>query len=288
MTGAKPASNDWRASFADNVMTDPMLARNFANRLWKEMFNHGLVEPVDGLDPARLDPKTPPPAPWALQASHPQLLEDLAQRMRDDNYNLREYLRLIVQSSAYQLSARYDGAWDLTKVPLFARHYPRRLMGEEVHDALQMATGIVSNYTVEGWSDNAKWAMELPEPVEPRSNGGANNFMNTFLRGNRDNLERRQAGSILQQLALMNDAQVLNRVRVTASPVLQRISRITDNEALVEEMFLAFLSRKPSEYEKGKALEFLKRYATTAAARTTSIEDLGWALVNKVEFLFSY
>lgn len=288
MTGAKPGSNDWRASFADNVMTDPMLARNFANRLWKTMFNYGLVEPVDGLDPARLDPKTPPPAPWTLQASHPQLLEDLAQRMRDDNYNLREFVRLIAQSSAYQLSARYDAAWDLTKVPLFARHYPRRLMGEEVHDALQMATGIVSNYTVEGWSDNAKWAMELPEPVEPRSNGGANNFMNTFLRGNRDNLERRQAGSILQQLALMNDAQVINRVRVTASPALQRMARIADNEALVEEMFLAFLSRKPSEYEKGKALEFLKRYATTAATRNTSIEDLGWALVNKVEFLFSY
>ncbi|MBK7928208.1 MAG: DUF1549 domain-containing protein [Bryobacterales bacterium] len=287
-TGAKPATADWRAAFAENVMTDPMLARNFVNRLWKSMFNHGLVEPVDGLDPARLDPKNPPPAPWTLQASHPQLLEDLAQRMRDDNYNLREYLRLIAQSSAYQLSARYDGEWDLTKVPLFARHYPRRLMGEEVHDALQMATGIVANYTVEGWSETAKWAMELPEPVEPRSNGGANNFMNTFLRGNRDTLERRTAGSILQQLALMNDAQVINRVRVTASPVLRRIAGIPDNEAVVEEMFLTFLGRKPSEYEKGKAQEFLKRYATTAATRNTSIEDLGWALVNKVEFLFSY
>ena len=287
-TGATPSNADWRTAFAENVMTDPMLARNFVNRLWKEMFNMGLVEPADGLDPARLDPQNPPPAPWALQATHPQLLEDLAQEMRNGNYNVREFLRLIVQSSAYQLSSRYDAQWDVTKVPLFARHYPRRLMGEEVHDELQMATGILSNYTVEGWADTAKWAMELPEPVEPRSNGGANNFMNAFLRGNRDTQERRQSGSILQQLALMNDAQVINRVRVSASPVLQRISRIADDQLLVEEMYLAFLARKPSEYESGRAVAYFTKNATSAAARTTTIEDLGWALVNKVEFLFSY
>ena len=288
VTGAKPAAADWRAAFAENVMVDPMLARNFANRLWKEMFNLALIEPVDGLDPARLDPQNPPPAPWALQATHPQLLEDLSQELRNGNYNLREFLRIVVQSSAYQLSSRYDAPWDVTKVPLFVRHYPRRLMGEEVHDALQMATGILSNYTVEGWSETAKWAMELPEPVEPRSNGGANNFMNYFLRGNRDTQQRRQSGSILQQLALMNDAQVLNRVRVSASPLLQRISRITDNQLLVEELYLAFLNRKPSEFEREKAVAYLTQNATTAAARNTSIEDLGWALVNKVEFLFSY
>ncbi|MEP7366336.1 MAG: DUF1549 domain-containing protein [Acidobacteriota bacterium] len=287
-TGAAPSNSDWRAAFAENVMKDPMLARNFVNRLWKEMFNLALVEPVDGLDPARLDPNNPPPAPWALQATHPQLLEDLAQQMRDGNFNLREFLRVIAQSSAYQLSSRYDAAWDVTKVPLFARHYPRRLMGEEVHDALQMATGILSNYTVEGWTDTAKWAMELPEPVEPRSNGGANNFMNYFLRGNRDTQGRRQSGSILQQLALMNDAQVMNRVRVTASPVLQRIARIADNQLLVEEMYLAFLGRKPSEYESTRGVAFVVKNATSATARNTTIEDLGWALVNKVEFLFSY
>ena len=288
VTGAKPDTANWRAAFAENVMNDPMLARNFANRLWKEMFNHGLVEPVEGLDPARLDPDNPPPAPWALQASHPRLLEDLARVLREENFNLREFLRLLVQSSAYQLSSRYDAAWDLTKVPLFARHYPRRLMGEEIHDELAKATGVMTNYTVEGWSDPARWAMELPEPVEPRSNGGANAFMNTFLRGNRDTIERRQSGSILQQLALMNDAQVINRVRMTASPTLQRVAKIAGNGELTDEMFLTFLGRMPSEYERERALAFLARYATSATARNMAIEDLAWALVNKVEFLFSY
>jgi hypothetical protein len=40
-----------------------MFARNMANRMWKAMFNLGLVDPVDQLDPARLDPYNTPAAP---------------------------------------------------------------------------------------------------------------------------------------------------------------------------------------------------------------------------------
>ena len=53
-------TGDWRGLFATRLTADRMFARNFANRLWKEMFGMGLVEPVDQLDPARLDPKNPP------------------------------------------------------------------------------------------------------------------------------------------------------------------------------------------------------------------------------------
>jgi len=77
-----------------------LLARNFVNRLWKEMFNLGLVDPVDTMDPARLDPSNPPPDGWALQATHPVLLEKLAQSLRDNKFSLREMLRLIAKSSA--------------------------------------------------------------------------------------------------------------------------------------------------------------------------------------------
>ena len=118
-----------------------MLARNFANRLWKAMFNMGLVDPVDTLDPARLDPKNPPPEPWGLQATHPQLLEQLAASLVDSNFSLHSFIKLLVSSSAYQLSSRYDGDWKVEYVPLFARHYPRRLDGEEIHDAIAQATG---------------------------------------------------------------------------------------------------------------------------------------------------
>jgi len=286
-TGAKPTDGDWRSAFAENLMKDPMLPVNFANRIWKSMFNLALAEPVDQLDPARLDPSKAPPAPWTFQATHPELLQQLSRSLVESNYNLREFLRLIVESSAYQLSSRYDGEWKPDYVPYFARHFARRLEGEEIHDAIVKATGMFTNYTITGWGDPVRWAGQLPEPTEPRSNGAANNFMNAFFRGNRDTLQRSQGGSILQQLFMMNDAFVLNRTRVAASPNLLAVSRITDNNQAVEEIFLLFLSRRPTDYERGAALDHL-RTATTAALRNTALEDLAWAATNKLEFIFSY
>ena len=277
----------WRDSFAANMVGDPMFARNFVNRVWQHFFNMGLVDPVDTLDPARLDPDNPPPAPWALQATHPRLLVTLAQDFVDQGFQLKTLIRTIVRSSAYQLSARYPGEWKYDYIPLFARHYARRMEGEEVHDAIAKATGVPGSYTVGGFGAPVAWAMELPEPLEPRSNSAVLAFMNSFYRGNRDQVKRSQSGSILQQLYLMNDAFVSTRVKVSASPKLKEVSQMANNRDVADELFLTFLSRYPSDAERAAAVARLAA-ATTAAARNTAIEDLAWVLINKVEFLFSY
>jgi hypothetical protein len=291
--GKAASGGNWRESFARSMVADPMFARNFANRLWKAMFNLALAEPVDGLDPARLDPTVEPPAGWTHQASHPLLLEKLAQAARDRDYDLRETLRLIVSSSAYQLSSTYDGPWDMTKAALFARHIPRRLEPEEVHDALVKASGVKASYSIGGWSEPVQWAMQLPEPVEPRSNGTVATFLNSFTRGNRDTLQRSQNGSILMWLNMMNSSVVTDRTRVQDaqgrySPYLAQLARITNNEQVVEDIFLTYLSRRPTEYEKAVALKTLQKATTAQFTRAMAVEDLAWSLANKVDFLFSY
>jgi hypothetical protein len=65
------------------------------------------------------------------------------------------------------------------------------------------------------------------------------------------------------------------------------MTQIADDSALVDEAFLTFLSRYPTDYERSKALPFLAQ-AKTAALRSTAIEDLAWVCINKVDFLFSY
>jgi hypothetical protein len=286
-TGVVPKNNDWRGAFAASLTADPMFAKNFANRIWQKIFNLGLVEPVDMLDPSRLDAANPPPDPWTLQTPHTVLLDQLAFALADSNFSLHEYIRLLVSSSAYQLSSRYDGDWSIDYVPLFARHYPRRLDGEEIHDAIQIATGVFNRYTVQGWADPVLYAMQLPEPTEPRSNSAAAAFMNFFLRGNRDTAARSQSGSVVQQLALMNDAFVANRVRVSASPVLATLAKMSGDEATAREIWLTFLSRQPNDEERVKAVAILAK-ANTAALRQTAVEDLAWVCINKMEFIFSY
>lgn len=285
-----PASGNWRESFVRSMLADPMFARNYANRLWKEMFGLALAEPVDGLDPDRLDPRQQPPEGWNYQASHPWLLERLAEYARATDFHLRDILRLMVQSTAYQLSSRYSGEWDMTKASLFARRIPRRLHAEEIHDAIVKATQLPQPYTVQGFDQPFLWAAQLPDTSEPRSNGTTQAFLNAFNRGNRDTLPRNQDGSILMWLNLMNSTFTTNRTRATgnnASPYLAGLVQRASNEEIVEDMFLTFLSRQPTEYERGVALKTLSR-ATTAAARAAAVEDLAWALINKIDFLFSY
>ncbi len=312
-TGATPDNDDWRGAFAKNLVKDPMFARNLANRLWRQMFGLALVEPVDSLDPARLDPANPPDDPWTLQATHPELLEKLAAELGRQNFQLRGFLRQLVQSSAYQLSSNYGGEWKDDYLTLFARHYPRRMEGEEVHDAIARATGVPGGYTIAGWSEPVQWAMQLPEPVEPASNAAVNRFMNTFLRGDRDTQDRSQAGSIQQQLSLMNDAFVLNRVKLVRSPKLQTLASLPLDADVVNGIYLAFLSRLPSEEERAYAVSALQKAGpgtnftappppdndrvltlsgvvtpAIAPSRDNVVEDLAWMCINKVEFLFSY
>lgn len=286
-TGVAPASGqNWRDAFGQQLMRDPMLARNFANRMFKAFFNLGLVDPVDTLDPARLDPKNPPPAPWTLQAAIPELLDQMAEQALYSNFNFKDYMRIMVQSTSYQLSSRYDATWNINDIPLFARHYPRRLDAEEVHDAIGKATGVMGNYNVNGaTAPLIQWAMQLPDPLA--NSGSGANLLNSFLRGNRDTVPRSTDGSILQRLTVMNDSFVTNRTKVAASPELLTVSKMTDNNAVIEELFLTFISREPTAAESAAAVAYLKA-ATTTTLRNSAIEDLAWALVNKIEFLYSY
>jgi len=285
-TEAAPGDGNWRLTFAENMVRDPMFARNLANRIWKQMFGLALADPVDGLDPLRLDPGNPPSAPWEMQATHPALLEKLAAELAREDFKLQPFLRTLAQSAAYQLSSRYDGT-RAENEPLFARHYARRLEGEEVHDAIAKATGIPGDYTIPGWENRVEWAVQLPEPVEPASNARVNNFLNAFLRGNRDTQERSQSGSIQQQLYLMNDSFVTGRVKVAASSRLREIAGLTNDDELVEELYLTFLSRRPTAKEKAAVAGILSG-ARAPAARNRAVEDLAWMCVNKVEFLYSY
>lgn len=275
---------DWRLAFAQAMVADPMFGRNMANRVWKQIFAIGLVDPVDSLDPARLDPANPPAGDMGLQATHPELLEKLAAEFAKGDFKLRDFVKTLVQSSAYQLSSRYDGEWKEEYVDLFARRIARRMEAEEVHDAVTKSTGVLADYALQGTSDRAVWAMQLPELTEPQADPAASNFLNTFLRGDRDTLGRSQSGSIQQQLLLMNDAFVGNRIKVARSPRLQGIVKLEKNEDIVEEAYLTFLTRMPTGAERDAGVAFLSK----AADRSAAIEDLAWMCVNKTEFLFSY
>lgn len=286
--GSKPNGDmpAWRGFFASKLAGDPMFARNLANRLWKQMFGTGLVEPVDALDPDRLDPAHPPPAPWALQASHPELLEALAQFLQDSNYDLKAFVRLVANSGAWQLSSEWpeeNGEWRAEWYFQYARRAPRRLAAEEVHDAIQTATGIEASYAIAGRSETVHWAMQLPDTAEPVLDPPSKGFLDAFYRGKRlPGADRGASSSLLQAFKLLNDPLALRRIDVASSPVLQRLLAIESPDETVREAFLTFLSREPFPAEIREAR------AAIAGDKIRGLEDLAWVLLNHTDFLFSF
>lgn len=280
--GKPKQGENYRVALAREVISDFQFSRAAVNYIWKEFMTKAFVEPANQFDPARLDPDNPPEAPWTLQPNQPRLLNALAQHFIDNKYDLKSLMRTIVTSDSYQLSSRYSGEWKAVYEDMYARHIPRRMWAEEIHDSITLSTNLPQTYNVAGLGTLTK-AMQLPDVV----NVGLSQWLDTFYRGNRDTEDRRDEGSTLQALNLMNDSFVMNRTRASgtgsaASLLRQAITNTTD-EQLVSMLYLNVLSRYPSEDEKQTAFAALKD-----GTRQQRAEDLLWALLNKVDFFFNY
>ena len=287
--GIAPTANR-RQALADFVTNDPQFARAIVNYIWEKFMVEALVSPSSNFDLARLDPTNPPPAPWQLQPANPELLDALAGWFRDNNYDLRRLTALITKSNAYQLSSLYSGTWRPDYVPYYARKFARRLDAEEIHDAIVKATGVLPRYSLdyagaEYLLPPVSWAMDFPDTREPRSNGQSLQFLNAFGRGDRDQTTRDFSGSPMQALNMMNHTFVMSRIHANnEGSNVQRLLRLTsDPLGIVEGLYLATLNRYPYPDEIQVAASVMRRLGNQRGA-----ESLQWALLNKLEFIFSY
>ena len=101
---------------------NPQFARTIANRLWKLCFGVGLVEPIDDFRP-----DNPP--------SHPELLDHLAAEMLRLDFDLREFVRILVSTDAWQRRAiPFDPASGESFT--FAAPALRRMTAEQLWDSI--------------------------------------------------------------------------------------------------------------------------------------------------------
>jgi len=288
LTGETPQNGNWRQEYGRILTADRQFARATVNHLWAYFFGHGIVDPPEAWDFERTDPKRPPPGDWPLQNSHPELLEELADAFIQGGYRLKPLIRLLVSTEAYQLSSNYPGAWKPAFVKYFARHEARRLSAEEIYDSLITATRTEQPMQVAGIPRILRYANQLPDPTEPATDFRIVDFMNNLGRGNWLTIDRSSEPTILGLLYSMNDTQNVNRTMGTASAAVSSRNRVLeidtsapDDDEAVRRMFLATLSRYPSDEE----MLVTRKYRVGARAQWLS--DLQWALVNKLDFIFN-
>ncbi len=281
LTGEGPRSGEPRRVAYGRILTaHPQFARATVNYLWKELFGLGIVEPADSFDLLRQDPATLA-AGATLQPTHPQLLAQLASAFTSSGYNLRTILRLMVMANAYQLSSTYDSTWSETYIPYQARHLPRRLMAEEMLDAIFTATNVGATLSITGSTGVTK-AMQLPDPTE--GGGTYRTMLNNFGRGNRDDQQRTNDSSIVQALTVLNDRIVTDRVKATAkgSTVQTLLAATKDTGVIADGLYLVSLGRYPAADERIAAIAYLG-----SGDLTKKTEDLQYSLLNRIEFLFN-
>src|SRR5262249_4065131 len=233
-------------------------------------------------DLARIDPANPPPAPWTLQPSHPELLEALAKYFRENKYSMRSVLKLIAKSNAYQLSSRFPGEWKGTYAPYYARHFVRRMTAESIHDSLVNATNLTTPVPIPGTDIQARFALDLYDP-EDAQRARDNNikemhfFLESFGQTNREYSERTNDGAITQAVLLMNSPFVLRQVKASQGSYLAGLLKEqTSDEEKITHLFERFLTRNPTGEELAQAKDVVK-------SSDKGWEDLQWLLVNKVE-----
>ncbi len=290
--GVSPSpGTNYRPALAAQITGDFQFARAAVNYIWAEFFGMGMVDPPDTFDPARLDPNNPPPDPWTLQPTNARLLNALAQHFIASGYDMKALMREIVNSQTYQLSSRYNGTWNEAWEPYFARKFVRRLWGEEVHDAVAQSSGTLPSYSMTGFTDSGypkySFVMQQPDVVSAPSDGNISPMLDSFLRGNRDDQPRKEDGSILQALNLMNNTFFVQRSHITGTNNSALVNKYLtlSNTDFFNTLYLYILSRYPTAAEMQTAMAYIP---VSGTARTNAIPDFVWSLYNKVDFVFNY
>jgi hypothetical protein len=250
---------------------NPFFARAFVNRIWGHYLGVGIVHPVDDFSLGN------PP-------SNDKLLDALAKDFLDHKFDIRHIERVVLNSRTYQLSSKSNETNKLDKNN-YARSYIRPMMAEAVVDVLNSALG-----TDEKWGAEVKPGLKAVEV-------GASQLQNPQLtyafrifgrppRTSACDCERAMEPALPQKLFLMTDQGVLDKFRDDrVDGRLQRLlkSKKSDEEIL-EELFLATLSRMPTIRDRQAFADYRKMVTDRRAAFTDTV----WALINTREFILNH
>lgn len=280
----QPGETD-RQAFARTLTAHPQFARATVNLIWAELMGRGIVDPPFSFDLDRQDPKNPPPAPWTIQPTHPDLLEALAEDFRTHNHDLRRLMLLIVKSNAYQLSSVAGPDWKPSYDDYFARHPLRRLSAEQLWDAVSQTSGIFEKFKVRYDDDTYTYALQARFCQDyEQSHPKLYRLMKDFGQTARED-PATERSSMIQAGALLNDELFANRAKLTKGGRLDTLlnaePKKSDRE-IVDELFLSALSRYPTDAERKPAL------AAMQENRIEGAEDTLWALFNRLDFIFNF
>lgn len=257
---------DRRTEFAKLITQGErtQVADAMVNRMWGHFFGYGFTKPVDDMGPHN-------------PASHPELLEKLSIEFVKAKYDLKQLMRWICNSEAYNLTSKMTPKNEIDNPangerPKFTHMYVKSMSAEQLYDSLIVATKAHK-------SGRSNW-----EQAEQQRRMWMQQFVIAF--GTDENDESTTFnGTIPQALMMMNGELVQNAISPSKGSYLNTVLADKSNEAAkLKELYMSTLSRNPTSKELAAAKSLIKRAKTPIEG----YQDLYWALLNSNEFIFNH
>ena len=253
---------DRRGELATLIRQSPQFPQAMVNRVWSHFLGYGFTKPIDDMGPHN----TP---------SHPELLEELANSLRDSSFDVKTLMRWIVLSEPYSLSSRSnkDNTDDdpaLGSKPMFTHFYIRQMQAEQLYESLLVATKADEslNYN-ERERAKQRWLAQFNTAFGNDENGEATTFN----------------GSIPQTLMMMNGDMIKQATSSKDGSFLYNIAwnnKLSGNQK-VRYLYLAGLSRTPARDELKVCNQLL---ASRKGDMTESLQDIWWGTAQQQRVYF--
>lgn len=196
-------------------------------------------------------------------------------------FSPRPVLRLILNSSTYQLDARpvaQQSRFAANPDPYFTHTVPRMLSAEQLLDAVTTVTGIAEEFP--GYPRGTR-AVELAEGAIEHS------FLKAFAKPVRDvtcECAREDDPSLGQVIHLLNNRGIVQNIKSPDGRVGRWMAAGKTDDEVLELVYLTTLSRRPTASEQ----TLIRAHLAGVSDRAAGFHDVQHALLNSNEFLLRH
>lgn len=237
---------------------NPLTARVLVNRVWLNLFGHGIVRTPDDF------------GVFGERPSHPELLDHLAASFIEDGWSIKKLIRQIVLSRTYQLASNDPASHQLDPSnDYFARQTLRRLDAEALRDTMLACAGELNRQPAKGSLIQSRDVLinELGSLHQP------SNHRSIYLLMLRNSMppeltpfnlpdavavtgQRDSATLAPQSLYLLNSAFVVELSQRFAKRLIASSSRTP--ESRIREAYRSAFGRYPSTLEQQRGESFIR------------------------------